>query len=247
MGLLLLTATLPEQAAIVSRLESSVCQRVTGRRVLNGSIEERDVTVVETGMGAVNTAHALTRALQVRRPAYVLQVGVGGAYADAGLGLGDLAVASEELYGDVGVRTKDGWRGAELIGIPLVQRQEAYYNRFPVDGDLAQRGQEILAAVAWKAGRAPTVKVGPFVTVQECSGTTSLAEERAALAGGAVCENMEGAAAAHVCLLYDVPFVEIRGISNLVEDRRVDGWDLPGAAAVAQEAAIHLLKGLDDG
>ena len=182
------------------------------------------------------------------RPGYVLQVGVGGAYIDAGLGLGDLAVASEELYGDVGVRTKDGWQGADFIGIPLVQKiEEAYYNRFPVDGKLLNRGRQLLAAVDWKTGSTPTVKVGPFVTVQECTGTASLAAERAGLAGGAVCENMEGAAAAHICLLYNIPFVEIRGISNLVKDRRVECWDLPGAAAVAQEAAIHLLEGLGDG
>jgi len=31
---------------------------------------------------------------------------------------------------------------------------------------------------------------------------------------------MEGAAAAHLCLKYDIPFAEIRGISNLAGQRR---------------------------
>jgi futalosine hydrolase len=52
---------------------------------------------------------------------------------------------------------------------------------------------------------------------------------------------MEGAAAAHVSRLYEVPFLEIRGISNLVEDRRTEDWDLPLAATNAQRAGMELL------
>ena len=61
--------------------------------------------VVETGLGAVNTAHALARCLQMDLPPWVLQFGVGGAYEGAGLGLGDLALATTESFGDLGVVT----------------------------------------------------------------------------------------------------------------------------------------------
>ena len=56
---------------------------------------------------------------------------------------------------------------------------------------------------------------------------------------------MEGAAAAHICLMYGVPFAEVRGISNLVVDRDRESWDLPAAADVAQRAAIHLISEFD--
>ena len=52
---------------------------------------------------------------------------------------------------------------------------------------------------------------------------------------------MEGAAAAHLCRLYGVPFLELRGISNQVEDRQVEQWNLPLASARAQRAGLHLL------
>jgi futalosine hydrolase len=87
----------------------------------------------------------------------------------------------------------------------------------------------------------PEVKVGPFATVQECSGTDELGLERGARFG-AVCENMEGAAAAHVCALYGVPFLELRAMSNRVEKRDREQWDLVGAVARAQEAAARLLE-----
>jgi futalosine hydrolase len=138
------------------------------------------------------------------------------------------------------VRTPQGWQGAELIGIPLLQQDAPYFNHFPLDSALVTRAEQILRDGDWEGGR-PALRRGPFVTVQECSGLASLGAERAARFAG-VCENMEGAAAAHLCRLYQVPFVEVRGISNRVEDRRREGWDLPLACRRAQEAALRLVE-----
>ena len=39
---------------------------------------------------------------------------------------------------------------------------------------------------------------------------------------------------AHVSLLYDTPFLEVRGISNMVEDRDISKWDIPLSVEMAQ-------------
>jgi futalosine hydrolase len=62
---------------------------------------------------------------------------------------------------------------------------------------------------------------------------------------GAVAESMEGAAAAHICALYGTPFLEVRGISNLVGDRDRAGWEVPRAVAAASWAARAIIDGLD--
>ena len=237
--ILVLTATLLEQGDLAAGLEESAQQTVAGKRWRTGLLGGVQVRVVETGIGAVNAAHALTCALQTFRPGLVLQVGVGGAYLDAGLGLGDLALATEENYGDLGVRAPDGWHAAALIGIPVLQQEETYYNSFPLDAELVSRAAAVLNPPAGTEN-GPQLRVGPFVTVQECSGVAALGQERAARFG-AICESMEGAAAAHLCQLYRVPFLEVRGISNMVEDRREAGWDLPLAAGRARAAALRLL------
>ena len=59
---------------------------------------------------------------------------------------------------------------------------------------------------------------------------------------GAICENMEGAAVALACRQLSVPLLEIRGISNRVEDRDTSRWDLTTAMAAVQEAVISLLE-----
>lgn len=238
---LLLSATAFEQDFLAAQLKDKVEQQVAGRRWQQGRLAGREVLVVESGIGAVNTAHALTCALQALQPALVLQAGVGGAYPAAGLGIGDVALASEENYGDLGVRTPAGWQSAELIGIPVLQQEFPFFNRFPLDPAQVARAARILLDGSWEGGR-PALRSGPFVTVQECSGLASLGEERA-VRFAAVCENMEGAAAAHLCRLYRIPFLEVRGISNLVEDRRREGWNLPLACRRAQEAAFKLIEG----
>jgi futalosine hydrolase len=55
---------------------------------------------------------------------------------------------------------------------------------------------------------------------------------------------MEGAAAAHVCALHDIPFLEVRGVSNLVEDRDRAAWRIAEAAAAAQAVVMRLTSGL---
>jgi len=61
---------------------------------------------------------------------------------------------------------------------------------------------------------------------------------------GALCESMEGAAAAHVCALHEVPFLEVRGISNLVENRNRAKWRIAEAAGAAQRVALKLIGAL---
>ena len=240
MSVLLLTATALEQTRLAEALTGVVSLSVYGRTWRHGVCAGRDVNLIETGLGAVNTAHAVTRCLEAQRPDMVMQVGVAGAYAGSGLRVGDLAVAAEEVYGDLGVVTPDGWRPAHEIGIPIAEVDgAALFNRYPADEALGRRTVDILRAAG--TGR---VQRGPFVTVQACSGTVAMGVERERRVPGALCESMEGAAAAHVCVLYGVPFVEVRGISNAVEDRDLSRWDLPLASRRAQEAALRLLKEL---
>lgn len=237
-----LAATPRETGELIGALQERVEQRHAGRRWVAGMLACRPVLVVEGGTGAVNTAQALTCVLETRRPVLVVQIGVGGAYPAAGLALGDLALATEENYGDLGLRTPAGWRPARFLGAPVLERDGLeYYNRFTVDEDALRQARRLLRSYPWDA--AVGLEVGPFVTVQECSGTESLATERG-LGFGAICESMEGAAAAHLACLYDVPFLELRGISHQVQDSRLDLWDLPLAASRAQRATLRLLLDL---
>ena len=148
--ILVLSATAFEQLALREAVAERVQRKVAEREWVSGKIGTQPVTLVATGIGAVNTAHALTCYLQGQRPRRVVQVGVGGAYPESGASVGDLALASEEYYGDLGVRTPDGWQGGELIGIPVLEKGRSYYNCFPIDEQWVQRAAAVFAGSLYR-------------------------------------------------------------------------------------------------
>jgi futalosine hydrolase len=198
-------------------------------------------SLVLTGIGAVNTAHALTHHLVTQpRPSLVIQTGIAGAYVPAGVAVGSVVLASTEIYGDVGVITPEGWRPIEEIGIALITASGAHparFNYFPLDEQLVARASAI--------GESLIARTGPFLTLSQVTGVRTIGDalfERF----GALCESMEGAAAAHVCALHEVPFLEVRGISNLIENRNRSAWRIVEAATAAQAAALLLAENVSN-
>ena len=202
-------------------------------------LRSTSVDVVVAGVGAVNTAHALARCFGANsKPSLVIQTGIAGAYVPANVQVGSVLLADTEIYGDAGVLTLDGWRPMEEIGIPLVEATPSHparFNYFPIDAALVAR--------AASAADGLIAQTGKFLTLSQVTGVRA-AGDALYQRFGALCESMEGAAAAHVCALHDVPFLEIRGVSNLVEDRDRAKWRIAEAADAAQRAVLKILEHL---
>jgi futalosine hydrolase len=225
-----------EARALATELVGAEPLVIGPRSALSGTLDGVPVVLLATGMGKTNAAQALTSLLERQELRGVLSFGVGGAYPGSELAVADVALARSEIYGDEGVAAPSGWMGTEGIGIPLVERgDERWFDEFPLDAELVER-----AALALGAGGVPCAS-GPFVTVSACSGTTVRGRELAER-HGAICESMEGASLAHICTLYEVPFLEVRGISNAVEDRDLTRWRLRDAADAACRAARLLVR-----
>ena len=137
-------------------------------------------------------------------------------------------MAKEEIAGDEGVLTQDGFKDTEYIGIPLLKTAASViYSTYPAPEQLVKRSlQSLISAQETDNGR---IHVGTFVTLSTCTGTAVRARELEARYHG-LCENMEGAAVAQVAELDRIPWLEVRGISNIVEDRDLEKWDIPRAA-----------------
>ncbi|WP_243369893.1 futalosine hydrolase [Geotalea sp. SG265] len=206
--------------------------------IYRGCIGAREVTLAVTGIGKVNAASAATLLLQNATPDLLINTGCAGAYRGSGLQVGGLAVATSEILADEGVLTPEGWRSLEWIGIPLVKRSgKAYFNEFPLSMQAAGRAASLAAALGL------SVKRGKFLTVSTCSGTTARGEELFSRFGG-ICENMEGAAVAQVALRCGIDCLEVRGISNMVEDRDLSSWNIPGAVEAVQRFILKYIEEL---
>ena len=170
-----------------------------------------------TGVGPLVSAIKLTRYLSANSSQLsgVLNIGVGGAYPDSGLHILDICIAGQEVLGDLGICKQD-----EIIDFDSAKFFVT--KKISMESPLLSRVEKILKT------NSLSYSIVNFVTVNCCSGT----EERGAYLQSryqAACENMEGAAVAFACQEFQVPCVEIRCISNNVEDRNVDNWQLADA------------------
>lgn len=187
---------------------------------------EYELYLAHLGIAKVNTAAGLALALNTLSPDRVIQFGIGGAFSESDLKIGQVAVATRETHMDTGVGLEDAWQDMQAVGFPLLGN---YYNTLPVDADLVA-----------DTSRVTGVLPQPFGTSETITGSAGNAKTLHDRFGVAV-ESMEGAAAAQVCTAFGVPFAEIRGISNVVGDRDKANWDIRGAVEAVNRAILEFV------
>jgi len=188
-----------------------------------------------TGVGPLETAVRLGRFLaESPRPVNaVLQFGIGGAYlSDNPAGQPQplaICLAKSEVQGDFGIAFPDM--------IQYFPEQLGGAEQFALGSPLLTRAATILT------DQGISFFFGNFVTVNGISATAARGRMLRDRWQG-LCENMEGAAAARICREYGMPLVEVRVVSNLVEDRNMRAWQLEQACERAGAVAALLMKEL---
>jgi len=225
-----------EHAEVKNELLSSV-----QRPMIHVQIAGHNIMVVITGPGMVNTAQALTEAMERFKPELVLQTGIAGVFGRAGIGVGDIGIADSETYIHTGIEKSGADEKPSPLPFDLVQGfPMTRLGQFSPDPALAARALRIL-----KNGFSPDqcrVVKGPFITVSTITATDSTSEKLFSAYAAPCMESMEGAASAQVAALYKVDFMEIRGGSNMVGQRDKTEWDIPLGAKRASRGVFLFLK-----
>ncbi|RMD60151.1 MAG: futalosine hydrolase, partial [Nitrospirae bacterium] len=117
-------ASVPFESTLLRRLLTSPREITLGqKRVLRGLLKGREVILMDSGIGKSNASHTTTLLCEIGEPDLIINHGIGGAYINSGLKIGDVAIAKAEIYGDEGVLEEDGFHGLEKIGIPILKRE----------------------------------------------------------------------------------------------------------------------------
>jgi len=178
------------------------------------------VTVLVGGVGAARAGAAASRALALD-PGYgaVISAGVGGAFPGRAEP-GALLLARRVVAADLGADGPDGYLSVDELGF---------------------------GTATLEAGRVPGLDavVGGILTVTTATGTDERAAELIRRHPDAVGEAMEGFGVAAAAELADLPFAEVRAVSNLVGRRDRDAWRLDLAFAALTAAARPIAEGLD--
>lgn len=203
--------------------------------IYQGQMKNNKISLIISGIGKTNAASASTYILNKISPDLLILFGIAGAYPYSGLSIGDLVIAEKEFYGDEGIVMKDGFYGLDLIGIPVLKKgRRIIFNELPLNKALIRRVKKIIKQ---------PVKAGNFITLSSITGTNDRAIQLARRFN-ALCENMEGAAVAQVCKIFKRDLIEIRGISNIVEDRDRSRWNIKAAIRSCSNALFDILNNL---
>jgi len=158
------------------------------------------VETLVSGLGPVDAAARVTRALAAARYDVVVNAGIAGAFRGVAH-VGDGVVVGEELF-----------EMQQETGAPLVLPQgNLLADRVPTDSHLI----EAITALGFPLVRG--------ITVAHVTATEATAQRLRAR--GAEIESMEGFAVMRAAQLANVPAIEVRGISNIVGDRAAGEWD----------------------
>lgn len=224
MNLLLVAATPFEIAPTLSFLENVFSQTASG-------IYQKDdfhITPLITGVGCVATAWRLALQFSSAPADWALNAGVAGAF-DRSLALGDVVQVVTEQFGDLGVEEADG-RFTDLFHLGLVDPDSAPFVR----GKLYNPG----------AGQTHFLPTVHGLTVNRVHGNHLSIESARLLFPDVQTESMEGAAFFYGCLSANIPFVEIRSISNYVEPRNRANWQLETAIENLNRVLIEMIESL---
>lgn len=189
------------------------------------SWQGKQIYMVHVGIGMINTALSLGALLAKEKFDHAIMTGICGTFRkDWDLGM--VVEVRTEIFADLGADSPGGFVGLERMGFPAFETEEkAYFNRMD---NPRSRVEGLTGCVS--------------ASVNKVNGEEGRIADFVATWPEVEVENMEGAAFFQACLQASLPFTEIRGISNYVENRNVAAWEIKAAKQNAQEKVLSLIE-----
>lgn len=188
--------------------------------------KEVDIHILITGVGTVHTTFALATFLAQQKVDVAINFGIAGAL-NTDLKIGDVLQVVNDRFADVGVEEANG-SFTDLFEMDLLGWNEAPY----INGKLYMPNTEsqFLSTVS-------------AITVNKVHGTAE-SIKKIKTKYQADTESMEGAAFFYCCLQHQINCLQIRSISNYVEPRNKDNWNISLAINNLNKVAINMIEEL---
>jgi adenosylhomocysteine nucleosidase len=216
-GTPLVVAAMQSELRHAIEASENVAIRGFGPWVLHDvTLDGAPVRLLLSGIGMVNAAASLARALFDELPPFVLNYGCAGAHR-FDIHPGDVVVGSCYVHHRSVTILPDG---VERYTGMFVSATEitSVVNQIDASSVLlsvAERLVDSWRPEPWPGSdnRAPQVHVGPVGSADAWAQSMSMIE-RIHADHGTLCEDMEAAALAQVAVMHDVPFLAIKDVSN---------------------------------
>jgi len=188
-----------------------------------GDINNADILI--SGIGLAASTYHLAKQSSLKKYDLVIQAGVAGCF-DLQIPLGAVVAVKQDAIADQSVVELE--RLKTLFDLNLVPQDQYPYKK----GWLINTNKEVL-----KKTKLKTVK---GISVNQISTSKQMIKFYRDVFDP-VTESMEGAALHYVCLMENVPFVQIRSISNYIGERNKKKWDMMDSIMNLNDSLMRII------
>jgi futalosine hydrolase len=189
-----------------------------------GDINNADILI--SGIGLTASTYHLAKQLTLKKYDLVIQAGVAGCF-DLRIALGAVVIVKQDAIADQSVIELQKLR--TLFDLNLVPQDQYPYKK----GWLINPNKEVL--------KKTKLKIVKGISVNQISTSKQMIKFYRDVFDP-VTESMEGAALHYVCLLENIPFVQIRSVSNYIGERNKKKWDMMDSIANLNDALIKTIN-----
>lgn len=186
---------------------------------------EKKVDLLITGVGVPVTLYQLQKKLFQKKYDFVIQAGIAGSFNDT-IRLGDVLLVKQDIFADIGMEEQHAF--TSIYNTHFADKNEFPYN----NGWLINNGPFIDQF---------TYKQVNAITINKVS-DSQLQQQQFISNFNPDIETMEGAAFHFVCLQENIPFIQVRSISNKVGIRDKKEWKIKEAIANLGESLAVIIE-----
>jgi len=203
-------------------LEVESLKSEAGSKSQESKVKNQEIDFLVTGVGMVATAFALGKHLTTHQYDLAINLGIAGSF-DRNIATGEVVEIIEDQLSELGAEDDEAFLPIEALGFGE--------SIFKTDVRLSSYTDQQLKQVS-----AITVNTvhGHEPSIKKLSGRIQ-----------PQLESMEGAAFFYACTQAGVPCLQIRAVSNYVEKRNRDAWQIGLAIKNLNSFAAELLKVLE--
>jgi futalosine hydrolase len=177
-----------------------------------------DISYLITGVGMVSTAFALGKHLASHNYDLAINLGIAGSF-DRNIALGEVVEIVEDRFSELGAEDDEAFLTIDDLSF----------------------GESVFKSTAKISDFGLTLKQVRAITVNTVHGNEA-SIQKLSRHFKAQLESMEGAAFFYACKQADLPCLQIRAVSNYVEKRNRDAWQIGLAIKNLDTFAARLLR-----
>lgn len=189
-----------------------------------GDFANADILI--SGIGLTASTYHLSKQLSLKKYDLVIQAGVAGSF-DLSIDPGQVVTVKQDAIADQSVVELE--RLKTLFDLNLVPQDQYPYKK----GWLINPHKDVL--------KRTKLKIVKGVSVNQISTSKHMINFYRDVFDP-VTESMEGAALHYVCLMENVPFLQLRSISNYIGERNKKKWNMMDSIVNLNEALIKTIN-----